>query len=162
MCDMGIGLTASMAVYSSLAATAVTAYGQYQQGQTQKDIANYNARGAEMQAEDALQRGQVAVDAQRAKVRQILGSQRAIMGASGAEVGSGTLGKVLDQTATLGELDARQIEVNAAREAWGLKTQATGARLGGEMAATGGLYGAGGSLLTGGSQAYGIYKKYKG
>ena len=149
----------TIALGVALAGTAVSAYGAYQQGQTQKKIANYNAKVGELNADDAIQRGAIAADQQRAKVRQILGTQRAVMGASGAEVGSGTLGKVLEQTSTLGELDARQIEVNAQREAWGLRTQGALGRVEGDAAAEAGTLNAFGSLLTGGSQAYGIYSK---
>lgn len=145
----------------TMAAAAVTAYGSYKQGQAQQDIANYNARTAELAAEDAVARGTQSADAQRNKVRQILGTQRAMMGATGAEVGAGTLGKVLDQTATYGELDARTIEANAQREAWGMRTQAAGTRAQGDLAAAAGTMGALGSLLTGGAQAYGIYRKVK-
>lgn len=143
----------------AVAGTLMTAYGSIQQGKAQEDIANYNAKASEAQAADSLARGGVAADQQRAKVRQILGTQRALMGDSGVVAGEGTQGQVLDQTATLGELDARQIEVNAQREAWGLKTQAAGARLQGQYAAQAGLYSGIGSLITGGAQAYGIYSK---
>lgn len=149
----------TIALGVALAGTAVSAYGAYQQGQTQKKIANYNAKVGELNADDAIQRGAISAEQQRARVRQIEGTQRALMGASGAEVGTGTLGKVLEQTATMGELDARQIEVNAQREAWGLRTQGALGRVEGEAAAQAGSLNAFGSLLTGGSQAYGIYSK---
>ena len=160
MCEP-ITTTAGLALYSSLAATAVTAYGAYQQGQGQKKVAEYNAKVADVQAEDATNRGFVAADQQRARVRQIAGQQTAAMGASGTTVGEGTTGLVLDQTATMGELDARQIELNAQREAWGLRSQAAGARFSGALSEQAGTMGAVGSLITGGVGAYGIYDKYK-
>lgn len=157
MCEPITATTA--ALYLGAAGTAVAAYGAYQQGQQQKKIADYNAKVGEVNAAEAIQRGALAADQQRAKVRQILSTQRAVMGASGAEVGSGTLGKVLEQTSTLGELDARQIEVDAQREAWGLRTQGALGRFEGEVVAQAGSLNAFGSLLTGGAQAYGIYSK---
>lgn len=143
----------------AVAGTLMTAYGSIEQGKAQNDVAQYNAKLAEVSATDAEQRGGVAADQQRARVRQILGTQRAMMGASGVVAGEGTQGQVLDQTSVLGELDARQIEVNAQREAWGMRSQAAGARLQGSLQERAGLLGGIGSLITGGAQAYGIYSQ---
>ena len=157
MCEPITATTA--ALYLAGAGTAISAYGAYQQGQNQKKIANYTAQANEYQAQDVIQRASISADQQRAKVRQIMGTQTAIMGASGAEVGSGTLGSVLNQTATLGELDARTIENNAMKEAWGYRSQSQLGKVEGEFASQTGTLGAFGSLLTGGAQAYGIYSK---
>lgn len=142
-----------------LAGTAVSAYGSYQQGQTQKKIADYNAQTADFQAQDALKRGAIAADQKAAEVRQIEGRQKAAMGASGVDEGVGTLGKVLDQTATMGELDTRTIEQNAMREAWGLHNQAVGSQLQGDLASQMGSLTGFGTLLAGGSRAYGLYQQ---
>ena len=154
MCDPG---TAAVAM---IAATAVSAYGAYQQGQTAKKIANYNATMAEYSADDAIKRGSIAADQQRARARQIAAQQRAVMGASGVESDTGTFGKVLEQTATLGELDARTIEANAQREAWGIRAHAAGSRYEGESAAQAGTLSAMGTLIGGAAQAYGLYSRY--
>jgi hypothetical protein len=142
-----------------MAAAAVSAYGAYQQGKAQKQIANYNAQMQEYAAEDAIKRGTIAADQQRAKVRQIAAQQRAIMGASGVESDTGTFGRVLEQTATLGELDARQIEANAQREAWGLRSGATITRAEGDWAKKAGAMSAFSTLLGGAAQSYGVYNK---
>ena len=143
----------------SAAGTAMSAYGSYQQGQTQREMARYNAKQGEYQAEDALARGTITADNQRNRVRQIEGTQKAAMGASGAEVGSGTLGSVLDQTAMMGELDARTLEQDALRKAWGFKGQAVNTRVGGDMAAQAGTLQGFGTALAGFPRAYGIYKR---
>jgi hypothetical protein len=145
------------AIALSAAGTAVAAYGAYQQGQTAKKIANYNAKMSEFAADDAIKRASIAADAQRNRARQILAQQRAVMGASGLESDTGTFGQVLEQTATLGELDARQIEANAQREAWGLRSQASLTRAQGSWDAQSGSLSAFGTLLGGASKAYGIY-----
>lgn len=139
----------------------MSAYGQQQQGKAQQAIMNYNAGMQEVAADQAVQKGAAAADVQRAKVRQIIGTQRALMGASGVDIGTGTTGQVLDQTAGMGEQDARQIERNAQLEAWGLRSGAAGQRFQGDSAATAGLYGAMGTLLTGSANAYGLYKRPK-
>lgn len=147
----------TIALAATIASTAVTAYGAYQQGQTAKKIANYNAKMNEYSAEDAIKRGSIEADQQRAKARQMLASQRAAMGASGLEE-TGTLGNVLQQTATLGELDARQIEANAQREAWGMRSQANIARYEGAARAQAGALEGFGTLIGGAARAWGMYK----
>lgn len=153
MCDVVTGL--------AVAGTLLSAYGAYQQGKAQQDVAEYTAKTNELAAGQAVEKGASAADQQRAKVRQIMGAQRAAMGASGAVIGEGTLGSVLDQTASLGEQDALQIERNAQLEAWGLRTGAQGKRFEGALAAAAGRTGAFSTLLTGASRAYGIYKSQR-
>jgi hypothetical protein len=153
MCDVVTGL--------AVAGTLLSAYGAYQQGKAQEDVANYNAKMNELAADQKVQQGASAADQQRAKIRQILGAQRAAVGASGAVVGEGTSGAIFDQTAALGEQDALQIERNAQLEAWGLRTGAQGKRFEGALAAAAGRTGAFSTLLTGGSRAYGIYKSQR-
>lgn len=151
MCEpVAIGLT--------IASGLMTAYGQHQQGLAQEKIANYNAATVETQAKDVVDQGVLASDAQRTKVRQILGQQRAAMGASGAEGSS--MNRVLDQTVALGEEDVQQIRLNALRDAWGLREQAKATRYGGAVAAASGRSQAVGTLLTTGAQAYGVYRQW--
>jgi hypothetical protein len=136
----------------------MSAYGAYQQGQTAKKIAKYNADVANYSAEDAMKRGSIEADQQRARARQIAASQRAAMGASGVESDTGTFGKVLEQTATMGELDARTIEANAMREAWGLRSQAKISQYEGASRAQAGGLEAFGTLLGGAAKTYGVYQ----
>lgn len=161
MCEPISATTMTYMAIASAAGTAISAYGSYQQGQNQKKIADYNARMADFQAQDAMKRGAIAADQKAAEVRQMEGRQRAVMGVSGVDVGVGTLGKVLDQTATMGELDTRTIEQNAMREAWGYENQGTSSRLQGEFASQAGTLGGFGTLLAGGARAYGLYQPGK-
>jgi hypothetical protein len=140
---------------ATAATAAVSAYGAYQQGQTAKKISNYNAQTAEYSAEDAMKRGSLEADQQRARARQIAASQRA---ASGVESDTGTFGKVLEQTATMGELDARTIEANAMREAWGLRSQSKISQYEGASRAQAGALEGFGTLLGGAAKTYGLYQ----
>lgn len=154
------------------AATAFSAYGAYQQGQSSKDLANYNAqvdqnnaKAKQYAAEDASRRGGIAEDAHRAKVRQMLGTQRATMAANGGDLTDQSSMNILSDTARYGELDALTLRSNAAREAWGLNVQAdndlaqaAGSRFQGRAAARAGTMSAAGTLLNGGAQAYSAYK----
>lgn len=153
MCDPVTALIA--------AGTAVGAYGQYQQGQYAMAQGRENARVANIQAEDALRRGAIEEDAQRMRVRQMLGAQRAAIGANGITA-SGTALGLLSETAQFAEADAMTIRNNAAREAFGFKNEAVQQINQGRNARRAANYGAFSTLLTGGAQAYGAFKKSKG
>ena len=140
--------------YLLIAGTAISTYGVVQQGQTTKQIANRNADAANYSAQDALERGAAAEQVHRQKVRQLISSQTAAAGASGAAVESQSFQKVLDQSATMGELDIQTIRTNALREAWAFKNQATGLNLQGQMDSQASLYSGVGTALTGFSSAY--------
>jgi len=134
--------------------TVISAAGQYQQGQTQQAIDNRNAMVANYQASDALVRGSSAEQIQQSKVRQLVASQTAAAGASGAAVESQSFGKVIDQTNEMGTVDALTLRTNALREAWGYKNQAAGLGYAGDAAALMGTTGAIGTALTGFGSAY--------
>ena len=147
----------------AVAATALTmtAYSQYQQGQYQKDLGNYNAKVDEIKATQALEAGVAAEDAHRAKVRQMIGQQRAGMGASGVEVDSGTFGDILADSAAQGEMDAVAIRTNAMREAWGYRESAKQSVAEGKWAGRSGTFNSLGTLLSGSVQTYSAGKTAK-
>lgn len=141
-------------------AGAVLAQGQYHQR-----IAEWEARLAELQAEDAVKRGREAEGRYRQGIKQTIGSQRARLAAQGIAIDDGSALDVQAETAEIGELDALTIRNNATREAFGYKTEAMSARMGGESAmaaaqgeARGLRNAAWGTLLTGGAQMYGQYQ----
>lgn len=155
MCDVATAFT--------VGSTLIGAYSQYQQGQYQEDMGEYNAAIMrnnamiqERQASDAITRGAKLEEQQRDKVRMMIGKQRANTAGSGLLVDSGTPGALTDQTAMFGEEDAQNIRVNAMNEAWGYKTGAANSRAQGaqyksqgEAAASAGMFGAAGTLLSG-------------
>jgi hypothetical protein len=154
MCDMLTALTAATA-----ASFLMTGYSQYQQGQYQKDLGNYNAKVDEIKATQALEAGVAAEDAHRAKVRQMIGQQRAGMGASGVEVDSGTFGDILADSAAQGEMDAVAHRTNAMREAWGYRESAKQSAAEGKWAGRSGAMNSLGTLLSGSLQTYNAGKK---
>lgn len=97
---------------------------QYDESRGKAEINRRNAEQARMAARDAWHRGEHAVGKQRRKLSMLIGEQRAATGASGIDVGSGTVADVLADTSAMGELDALTLEHNVAREAWGLGSQA--------------------------------------
>lgn len=137
-----------------LAATAVSAYGQYQQSRYQGDLANYNADVAENSAKDAVNQGNAQAAQQRERARQLSGTQAATMAANGVDLGSGTAADVFADTAGMGELDALTTVNNAQRQAYGLQSQASGQRAQASATKTFGNMQTGATLLNGTLGAY--------
>lgn len=114
--------------WAQIVGTAAQAGSSALQGGQNADTLNANADVLDLKAEDALKRGGISEDIQRNKTAQMMGFQRAAMGASGVQVDSGSFGKVLEQTATMGEFDAQTTRSNAMREAWNYSTEANNER----------------------------------
>lgn len=162
----------SVAAWGSIAAAGISAYGMYQQGQSQKALGEYNAKVSEnnaivqqQAAEDARRRGDIAEDAQRRQTRQMLAAQRAAIGAQGGVLTDQSTEAILADTAQFGELDALTVRNNAAREAWGLEVganntlaQAEASRFQGQAASRAASLSAVGTLIGGVSNAYTGYR----
>lgn len=119
----------------------------------------FNARVADLQAEDALLRGAEQEQQFRTQVRQLIGRQRAGYAAQGVDVGVGSPVDVAGDTAYLGELDALTARNNAMREAWGYRVEAEDrrkaadvARKGGQAALTAARWGTASTILGAGLQ----------
>lgn len=91
----------------------------------QATLADTNARLSELQAQSAILQGQREEQKSRLATANLKSSQRASMAANGVDLGSDTAVNILTTTDTMGEIDANTINANAARAAWGYRTQAT-------------------------------------
>jgi hypothetical protein len=126
---------ATYGIYYAMAAMAAgSAYSSYQQAEAQKEAADYqaqvnanNAKVADWQANDALERGNQAVEDHMRKVAALKGTQTASMAARGLDLSAGTPLNILSDTDYFGQIDANTIKANAAREAWGYKVQGNNA-----------------------------------
>ena len=98
---------------------AIKAQGSYEAG-----VYEQNARLAQMQAEDAIERGDQDARTYQLQVKRLMGSQRARLAAQGLDLGYGSALDIQEDTAMLGAMDALTIRNNAYREAWGYKVQA--------------------------------------
>lgn len=134
------------------ASTAFQVMGQMQAAADAKRQAEYNQKVADMQAKDAINRGNIEMEKQRMKTEQVKGAQRAAMGAAGVDSTSGSFANVLLDTATMGEKDAQTIRTNALREAWGYENQAEEYGMEADAAERAGTMNAFGTVLTGGSK----------
>lgn len=112
-----------------------------------------NERIGNLQADDAIRRGEKEAKAYGQQVSQLVGKQRVALAAQGIDVDSGSAGEIQDQTRAIGALDQLTIRNNAAREAWGYKVQASNSVLSANMQALGNINQAKASILTGGITA---------
>ena len=104
--------------------------GSIQQGRAQRDQYRYqqqiNEQNAEVQKqriEDAKIRGKMFADLHRQKVAGLEGTQKAVFAGNNVDISSATVEAFLEDTRTEGELDARIIENNHQREAYGYAVQ---------------------------------------
>lgn len=129
------------------------AYGAIQQGRGEKAAAELQASFLEAQARDALDRGVFEAATRRRATRRLLGGQRAAMAAQGLDLSFGSASDIQGETETIGALDALMIKTNAAREAWGLQSQAAMTRYEGKLKLRASKWQAFNTLLAGGADA---------
>src|SRR5262245_48979115 len=148
-------------MYAAMGSSAIssfgTAYAQAQaikaQGDYRRSVADTNARIANLQAAETLEAGDIAASRENLKTMGRVGSLRAAQGASGTDISKGS--NVLTRQATefAGNMDELQIRTNAARQAWGFKTQAIMDTYEGQFAKMTAANQAQQTLLSGGMQA---------
>lgn len=126
MCNPGM---AALALTASSAASAY-AGARNRQGMAayQAQVAANNAAVADIEAADALARGNRAAAETRRKYAALLGTQRASLAARGLDVTAGNANAILNDTGYFGAMDEQTVRTNAAREAWGYRVRATNAR----------------------------------
>lgn len=106
--------------------TAISAYSASEQASNQRDMANYNAKVADTQAQDAITRGNEEASKVRRQYAQIAGQQRAGFLAKGIDISEGSAADAIDQTDFFSTIDQGMAKQNAAREAWNLKARQRG------------------------------------
>ena len=170
MCDLataGLVLTA--------VGTATSAYGMYQQGQAaekqgeyQAAVSRNNAVIAEHNARIAEERGKVAETQKQRQIQQLIGKQRAGAAASGVEIDTGSALSARQDIAEQGAFDIENIKFDTAMESYNYRvagsqaqSQASLYQAQGSQAATAGMIGAGGTLLTGAGQFASNWYDYK-
>lgn len=161
----GTGAAASSLQTASLIMTGlgagVSAYGAYQQGQAQAAAMESQASIYEAQAADARKRAAREERLMREQGERVKGRQRAVLGASGVSLSTGSPQDLLADTQRSIEMDAWTIRENAGREAWGYQSQAKVSRAGASNAKQAGLFGAGANLLTGAGMVADKWYSYK-
>lgn len=134
---------------------------QVMQARYEQDALRQNQILAERGARNALISGAAEASEIRQRGESLAGSQKAAMAAMGVSASeSRSAMSLLEDTAYLSELDAATATSNAAKTADALNLEAaekSAARKNSRFAAP---LAVGSTLLTGGSKAYGIYKKW--
>lgn len=148
----------TIAAIATAAGTAYSAYGERQTGKYNAAVQKENAKLAEISAQDAVTRGEADVSRFRTQIKALQGRQRAAIGASNLELSGSPLDIMVD-TATIGELDVQTIRNNAARDAFGFRTQGLNFRAQGQLDRFSGNARATGTLLTGLSQSFAMSRQ---
>lgn len=90
----------------------------------QADIADINARIAELGAQSELQRGQQQVAALTLQSGQVKSRQKVALAANGVDIGEGSAAEIQASTDIMKDIDSNTLTANAIRSAWGYRTQA--------------------------------------
>jgi hypothetical protein len=143
--------------YATLLNGATSAYAGHKAGVLNDREARFNAKIAEMQANDAIQRGGLDETKLRNNVQETLSTQRSGYAGQGVVVGQDTPAELAKQTATMRDADVMTIRNNARMEAWGYKVQAVNDRLGGLFGRMTADNQARQTLLTSGAKAWDLY-----
>lgn len=140
--------------------TAVDAYGQYQVGKDRRTIAKANSQLAEQDAQEVIRRsGADQVRLQQQK-RQLIGSQETAIAFNNVTQ-SGSALDLLSDTEKLFERDANTVRNDAARQAWGIKSQAAIESNAANRTAKNQNAAALSTLATGGIETYDAYQRAK-
>jgi len=142
-----------MAVPVMIASAVISAMAAMRTGQTQSEMAKYNAKLAETNSEVANAEGAAASDAQDRDSQRRIGAAIAAYGASGVDVGTGSPVDVLADSARQATLDNLTVKYNYKLRALGYQNQAGLDTATGEYALAAGRMGATASLLQGVGQA---------
>lgn len=114
------------------AGAGMSAIGAYGGAKSQKSALGFEAQMLDMNAGLAERRAQIALDKgafeageiEKAGAR-VKGTQRAVLGARNVALGEGTALAIQAGTDVITQADATQARINAVREAWGHRTDAT-------------------------------------
>jgi len=141
-----MALTAAGGLTSALAG--------YTAGKTNAHIARDNAKIATAQADETLQGGEFEAGRAQSRAARVASAARAGEAGQGVVVGAGTSGAVVQDTERAGAMDALMLKRNAARQALGYTTKATGEEIAAEMQQAQGRNAAISTFLNTGSQLW--------
>lgn len=117
---------ASLGQGESVAGTALQVYGDWVTGQSNKNLANYqagvaqqNALLAQQNAIYAMQTGEVEAQQSGLATRAQVGATKAGIGAGNISISGGSASKVIGSETTLGQTNEGIIRANAAKRAYG-------------------------------------------
>ena len=125
-------------------------------GRIQAQQLEFNAKLAELNAQDAMRRGEKEAKKIRKQTKQVVGAQRAALAAQGIDVDVDTGADIQESAEVIGRLDEETVRTNARKEAFGLKVAAEDLRGQAGLTRFAAKSKARTSLLTGGIGALGF------
>lgn len=171
---MGLAAIPAIALAATAVGAGVSAYGAIQSGEAQKAAASYqaqvasnNAAIAGMNANSAIQTGNTQLQAAQEQASQHQGMIRAVMGAGGVDLNSGSALRNQEGEAEVDQLNEATITSNAARSAWNYRNEGADytAQSGldtmqGEQAQSAGFMSSFSSMLSGAGQFANSWNKF--
>lgn len=124
-----------------------------EQGKAEEKLADQNVKVLNLQADDAISRGNIQAAEIKRKAQYVKGSQAAAFAGQGVSATTGTPASILSETDAASGLDVITAKNNAFREAWGYKTDAINEQFKGQMKRIAAKNEARNTLLTGGLTA---------
>jgi hypothetical protein len=143
------------AIGAAVGGLALTAYSQYEAGQSAKATANYNAKLAENEAKAKEQQAHVESRQMQKQKERLIAAQRAGFAKGGAVITEGTPLLLMAEQAGEAELDILQNQRNRAMEATALKSEASLQKYQGKQAARAANIQAVGTVIGGAGKAAG-------
>ncbi|SIO58417.1 virion core protein, T7 gp14 family [Paraburkholderia phenazinium] len=171
---MGLAVLPAVALAATAVGAGVSAYGAIENGEAQKSAANYqaqvasnNAQIANLNANAAIQTGNTQLQAAQEQASQHQGMIRAVMGAGGIDLNSGSALRNQEGEAEVDQLNEATITSNAARSAWNYRNEGADytAQSGletmqGEQAQSAGFMSGFSSMLSGAGQFANTWNKF--
>ena len=146
---------ATIAIAIAASGAVMQGYAAKQQGEFENDVSKYNARQLDNEATRTRNKGTEEEIKQRDKTAQLTSLQRAQLGASGVDIGSGSALALQQDAELIGEADALRIRSNFSDAATSLEDQSDITRSQGRAALQGGQKAFAGSLLSAGGSVAG-------
>jgi hypothetical protein len=153
---MGFAIAGAIA---AIIGSAVSAYGAYSQSQAQAAAARYNAKLDENQAINAQNQAQVEMERRRELYKRQKGTQLALMGGSGIELGEGSPLLLEADSAEQAALDLARVRYEGQIKSTSYQSEANIQRFSARTATRQGYVSAGASLLSGAGSAASGYAR---
>jgi hypothetical protein len=134
---------------AALVGTALSAYGQYRQGEVDEQVARNNAILARYQMRDAVQQGTYRAADIEGEGKRVIGAARAAVSTSGVDSSSGSAANLFTTSAVNAGIDAQRAKSQAARVAWGFANEEQDTLARSRMARQAGILGSVGTGLNG-------------
>lgn len=128
MCEPVTVTLAAAGMAAGLAGSGMAAYGQIEQGKAEASAMRANAANVVRSAADVEARGRQQAGQVRLEAGQAIGAQKVAFGASGVDGSVGSPLALAADSRMQAELDAQTLKNNAAREAWGMRSEAADLR----------------------------------